>query len=904
MASVCWLLLAAMLGNGCGYTIVQRSEHLDQLQQNYLRFQNRQNLVQPALDSWDQPPAPLLSKENSQRLLELYYLIQAVETYRRPHVAHQNHLDKFIQELQDDVFQTQLRMLLRDVDGFEEVSTLGIYNDGQSMLELLQKEYYVNDYRLLIPVIQRVLNAIDLGEIGSGLEIRDKLSVLKYDIRELSVDLVEKEEELYRNLVGPKVAGRDSWTLEDLLAGIFQKQEGDTIADFNDKYDIVDEDEKPLDSGRVEEFWVILEDPEQDEFKTETDDGASVVQETSQASNEKQESIEGSITSGSNKNDSSLEPTLVPVSSQLPEIFPSLEGNESQDIEEPELDYFQKHYGVSTTTLQEASPKPATQDRSDSILIENDVDEEPATLDYVITENVMPEVFPASAETIVESVVNISTKFNESVDPMPTDYDTDEESTEQILDSNLPKEALLSLQESDATDSGDSVVDYNDPHFVFESEKLPQPIDVSNPADLVEPQQHLAEGDQVKRPESLPALQTVPLWLLENSSVVDEEAALRELEENETFTETQASAVPSEPESRQEEPSSIILEVDPNVLRYMKTELMKILNQLVETQGFQELRQNITDEDIGQLVDQMDQDEMMKLVGGDDINRAELINILQNLVVDKELKDTDKIVTALELMKNGEGAGDGYFETNYGVGKGHEEDDKGRSLDEYDMEEASLDVENETNEVVEEENSEDEGEPEEDVDLETIDQDTTVITENLYDELEEDNQNNDELNTTEQLPEQELPEWVDADDFADINSKILQDSEVFGTVKKKNDTESSGDFEPKVVHVFPYELYNATVISHKKPLNSVGQFNNSPSKIFPSNIGKMGNNSENRTLSNDISKTTPEDSDQPKRQFIQPFPATIPTETKPVEVDRVGDQENVLSERSKSILAD
>ncbi|XP_058055113.1 uncharacterized protein LOC131206546 [Anopheles bellator] len=118
-----------------------------------------------------------------KKLLELYYLVQVVRSYRRP--AYQEPtalLSALIDRLTKEELRRELERLLAGVDGFDEVFELGLYPDPRDPAQ----EQLANDLRLLLPIVVRTMaglrdeNAIDggrlLAEDALQRGLRDALS--------------------------------------------------------------------------------------------------------------------------------------------------------------------------------------------------------------------------------------------------------------------------------------------------------------------------------------------------------------------------------------------------------------------------------------------------------------------------------------------------------------------------------------------------------------------------------------------------------------------------------------------------------------------------------------------------------------------------------------------------------
>ncbi|XP_055535518.1 uncharacterized protein LOC129724555 [Wyeomyia smithii] len=199
-----------------------------------------------------------------RELLNLFYLSQVIVAYRQPAVP-PTKLDELVGELLEPHFQQHLRFLLKDVDGFEEMKTFGSENPkaGQN---LRRKAYFVNDQRQLIPVLQAILGAIHLDEIVDD-EFRSKLAHLREDASALAVDTVRDRMALVEALTENSLSSEEPWTIFDIFENIFEKQEEQS---FEELYDVVsEEDDGRLNSGGANEFWVVIDDSDENTSQEE-----------------------------------------------------------------------------------------------------------------------------------------------------------------------------------------------------------------------------------------------------------------------------------------------------------------------------------------------------------------------------------------------------------------------------------------------------------------------------------------------------------------------------------------------------------------------------------------------------------------------------------------------------------
>ncbi|XP_058463830.1 uncharacterized protein LOC131438059 isoform X2 [Malaya genurostris] len=256
---LCACLLAGIFGRSLSYTIIQR--HATD-RENYNTESERildHTLRHRAL-AWPDPPS---HHDWSQQLLNLFYLTQVIAVYRIPSNPPSN-LDHIIQQLLEPNFQSYLRGLLRETDGFEDLTSLD--QEYSTVADSLHKEYFVNDQRQLIPAIYRTLSAIHLENwIDEGF--RSRLDSLKDEVNRLTVDVVREEQDIIRQLTLNRVTTEKPWTISNLLATIFGKQ-GEVP--FDEKYDVITEnDDEQWDSDDVEELWVVIDDSSEEESDPE-----------------------------------------------------------------------------------------------------------------------------------------------------------------------------------------------------------------------------------------------------------------------------------------------------------------------------------------------------------------------------------------------------------------------------------------------------------------------------------------------------------------------------------------------------------------------------------------------------------------------------------------------------------
>uniref|UniRef100_A0A1Q3EV41 Putative conserved secreted protein n=1 Tax=Culex tarsalis TaxID=7177 RepID=A0A1Q3EV41_CULTA len=265
------LILSAIFDCSVGYTIVERPAKFDEKEFSLNR--NPSGVVQsrPQVGFWLQQHPYNLPKSEPQALFELYYLIQVITIYRRQHPrAHRSHLDALVEELQDDDFQQKLRQTLL---GVKELNVLQAYID----LNLQDYAPFVNDRRQLIPAIHRTLNEINLSQVKDK-DLRWTLERLKEESTAMTVKMARKEAAVLRDLIESNRKIEKVWTVSNILAAVFGKQDDeDTMKDFEQKYEVVD-DGKPVDDGKVEEFWVVFEDDKREESTAKAPLSSSTVE--------------------------------------------------------------------------------------------------------------------------------------------------------------------------------------------------------------------------------------------------------------------------------------------------------------------------------------------------------------------------------------------------------------------------------------------------------------------------------------------------------------------------------------------------------------------------------------------------------------------------------------------------
>lgn len=233
----------------------------------------------------------------------------------------------------------------------------------------------------------------------------------------------------------------------------------------------------------------------------------------------------------------------------------------------------------------------------------------------------------------------------------------------------------------------------------------------------------------------------------------------------------------------------IPVEIDQETLRYVAFEILKVVSLLEDNAGFTGLRDQITTEDVDRLIEQLSVEQFVGLIDEQGINRVEMINALERLIVEKNLKNSGEILEVLEQWKQGEDAqpvDGGYFGESYG--KGDEDDVESRILDDGEVA-TSEDVQN-LEPLVDESANTEEVEPE--LKLNDLDEaepvDDGYFGENYgkageyEDDIEGRMLDIDELTTSEEAQEQLVDEpeseaELQVDDIQDTVEEVEPESE-------------------------------------------------------------------------------------------------------------------------------
>ncbi|KFB49992.1 hypothetical protein ZHAS_00018032 [Anopheles sinensis] len=128
------------------------------------------------VESYQEPMATplqdlIVNSSQMKNLLELYYLVQVVRSYRRP--AYQELAtiaNGLFEQLTREDLRNELVNLLADVDGFEEIFNVGEYAEPDPL-----KEQLTNDYRLLFPLVARTLSELQNPETNGVDVLQGKL---------------------------------------------------------------------------------------------------------------------------------------------------------------------------------------------------------------------------------------------------------------------------------------------------------------------------------------------------------------------------------------------------------------------------------------------------------------------------------------------------------------------------------------------------------------------------------------------------------------------------------------------------------------------------------------------------------------------------------------------------------
>uniref|UniRef100_A0A8D8CFE9 (northern house mosquito) hypothetical protein n=1 Tax=Culex pipiens TaxID=7175 RepID=A0A8D8CFE9_CULPI len=770
MRALCLLILSAIVNCSVGYTIVERPAKVDEKEFSYNRIPSGVAQLRPSTGFWFQQHPYNLPKSDSQALFELYYLTQVITIYRHHHPrAHRSHLDALVEELQDDGFQQKMRQALQ---GIKELDVLKAYTD----LNLQDYAPFVNDRRQLIPAIHRTLNEIQLGQIKDKA-LRWTLERLKEESVALTVKMARKEAEVLRELIESNRKVEKAWTVSDILAAVFGKQDEDTMKDFEQKYEVVD-DGKPIDDGKVEEFWVVFEDDKREESTTKAPTSAEPETKPFQFVDDNYEQYEAKqevevdakeISAEQISESKEVEETVT-----IEEVEQSLEQDsqpkeEVEAVAEEEVESLEPDTAVEREdtvaeeeTIEESLEQESTVELDGEQRIETDgfefkpenyesdqdyertvqEEDDQGLVEEVVAEEELPDSVPEKLQTLdasaevaeepepeyTEQIVDELSSLEDSAkieeQPEPAFAEELEEElqnpdgpviTEEQLESEFTEEINEDLQ---SVDGSLEVAEISEPANTEEVEEKLQSLDDSVESEqpelteelveeIPEPAAAKASPDSITFPEDpkwvedsvrplassgatgldsqynvdgveAPVTQSVPLWISKGYATEYEGREVVEEEEPEKVQ--QAEVDTNDLESRAEPTQTV--EIDQETLRYVAFEILKVVSLLEDNAGFTGLRDQITTEDVDRLIEQLSVEQFVGLIDEQGINRVEMINALERLIVEKDLENSGEILEVLERWKQGEDAQpveDGYFGESYG--KDGEGEVEGRILD-------------------------------------------------------------------------------------------------------------------------------------------------------------------------------------------------------------------------------
>uniref|UniRef100_A0A8D8D325 (northern house mosquito) hypothetical protein n=1 Tax=Culex pipiens TaxID=7175 RepID=A0A8D8D325_CULPI len=770
MRALCLLILSAIVNCSVGYTIVERPAKVDEKEFSYNRIPSGVAQLRPSTGFWFQQHPYNLPKSDSQALFELYYLTQVITIYRHHHPrAHRSHLDALVEELQDDGFQQKMRQALQ---GIKELDVLKAYTD----LNLQDYAPFVNDRRQLIPAIHRTLNEIQLGQIKDKA-LRWTLERLKEESVALTVKMARKEAEVLRELIESNRKVEKAWTVSDILAAVFGKQDEDTMKDFEQKYEVVD-DGKPIDDGKVEEFWVVFEDDKREESTTKAPTSAEPETKPFQFVDDNYEQYEAKqevevdakeISAEQISESKEVEETVT-----IEEVEQSLEQDsqpkeEVEAVAEEEVESLEPDTAVEREdtvaeeeTIEESLEQESTVELDGEQRIETDgfefkpenyesdqdyertvqEEDDQGLVEEVVAEEELPDSVPEKLQTLdasaevaeepepeyTEQIVDELSSLEDSAkieeQPEPAFAEELEEElqnpdgpviTEEQLESEFTEEINEDLQ---SVDGSLEVAEISEPANTEEVEEKLQSLDDSVESEqpelteelveeIPEPAAAKASPDSITFPEDpkwvedsvrplassgatgldsqynvdgveAPVTQSVPLWISKGYATEYEGREVVEEEEPEKVQ--QAEVDTNDLESRAEPTQTV--EIDQETLRYVAFEILKVVSLLEDNAGFTGLRDQITTEDVDRLIEQLSVEQFVGLIDEQGINRVEMINALERLIVEKKLENSGEILEVLERWKQGEevqAVEDGYFGESYG--KNGEGEVEGRILD-------------------------------------------------------------------------------------------------------------------------------------------------------------------------------------------------------------------------------
>ncbi|XP_055613854.1 uncharacterized protein LOC129760267, partial [Uranotaenia lowii] len=840
------------------------------LNYNYNRFIS--HLGRPARPPSGQwyTPAPFLaatqnplSRDEAQQLLELYYLIQMITLYRRA-APRRTKLDELVEQLKDDYFEQQLRDLLHEVEGFDEVAILGSHAyDRLEPWNLLDKGRFVNDYRQLIPALHRVLDVIEVDNYADE-DFREKLKQLKKNVEGVTVEVIQKELNILEELDSLKWTTEKPWTIQDILAIIFGKQGQKPINDFDENYDIVEEDDEPVDDGKVEEFWVVIDDSSEDNQSNEIKPGVIDIRHDSNGTLEVK-SVPDNVTvvveedsvivAKTIEGDTDANQGETEATSELHEI----ESEEKSDSFEFKPEYYENNES-DTDDLEH-------QEISE---VENREEPELVTVVENAEETISISQTPVSATTpivILEGLLEPEKLVPESKQEVWAETETLPTILQQITEQPdmveaKETESIVQLQQI-LDNPGSFPEHYNEPEVIFESEKLPEPIDVSQPAEWIEPKEQDGEPlvdlpDQEEVIDELEAelllnnlseeveeqdaedideasTESVPLWESEDEAgnetgddnVEAKSDDLEELDRNHA-PKIGLEIDPDEQYEQVSKPTETAFTVDEDVRRYVVDEVGKVLDLVQESHG-EQARSSVSAEDLDRMAAQLQPGESReideKLVKS--AGRVAILSALQDILREKDDEASARTIEVLEMWKQDEEAvtEDGYFERNYGVGV------EARKI----PEDESLIIEDENNSAAV---------------VETVDEQELQIDDDV------------EIKEAEEISVEE-PEFKLKNEATGEESETTDNERTSDVVEQKNALDEVVLDKPEI----PSQSLNETQEATKK--------------------------------------SSVELTDDKTRGNLQPFPEEVTDETEPLEVARVSTDERPLEDQNiEEVLSD
>lgn len=785
MKALCLLILSAIFDCSLAYTIVERPANVDEKQFSYNRIPSSVVQERPPVGFWFQQHPYNLPKPDPQALFELYYLIEVITLYRRVHPrAHRSHLDNLIEELQDEDFQLKIRL---ELQGMQELNIQQAYGE----LNLHDYAPFVNDRRQLIPAIHRTLSEIHLESIKDK-ELRWTLERLKEESTAMTIKMARKEAEVLKELIESNRKQEKAWTIADILAAVFGKQDESTMKDFEQKYEVVD-DGKPVDDGKVEEFWVVFEDDKKEVTLTTTSTEPAPFQfvdenyEQFEAKQEvetdvKLESIEQSAEHSSEAKaveDFEEEEATEQLAEQETEPKEEVETVEEEAVEDvvEQESTIEREEAVDEEEVVESLEQESIDDLDGEQRIEtdgfvfkdenyerSDVDEEDyertvpeeddqSYVEEVVAEEELPDAVPEELQTLedvpeqeyTDEVEEERQVLDPSIEAEPEpEPEYTEEFKEEPLDASVksqeqPEPEYIEELEEDpqssvdpeefseeltedipesaaAKASPDSITFPDDPQWVEDSVRpvgssAATSLDSSPPKVAYDSEELPWPMEDVVKPDAAPVTQSVPLWIskgytaeYEGREVVNEENLSGDVQEANDL------------ESRAEPVGTA--QIDTETLQYVAFEILKVVSLLEDNAGFTGLRDQITSEDVDALIERLSMEQFVELINEQGIDKVELINAVERLIVEKNLENAGEIVGVLDQWKQGEdgrimeedaqeeqvdgveeaeagpelksndlleetaSVDDGYFSENYGKAGGEEDEIEGRMLEE------------------------------------------------------------------------------------------------------------------------------------------------------------------------------------------------------------------------------